>query len=61
METLNAEKAKLDAFVADAGSYAAEKKTELTEAIRRLGEVTSRLEALELDWLELQEQLEQIG
>ncbi|NVE21125.1 ATP-binding cassette domain-containing protein [Burkholderia glumae] len=61
MEALNAEKAKLDAFVADAGSYAAEKKTELTEAIRRLGEVTSRLEALELDWLELQEQLEQIG
>ncbi|MBU9177875.1 ATP-binding cassette domain-containing protein [Burkholderia gladioli] len=61
MEALNAEKARLDGFVADPGSYAAEKKSELTEAIRKLGEVTGRLEALELDWLDVQEQLEQIG
>nr|WP_241014854.1 ATP-binding cassette domain-containing protein [Burkholderia sp. Ac-20379] len=61
MEKLNADKAQLDAFVADSGSYAAEKKTELTEAIRRLGDVNAKLEALEIDWLDLQEQLEQIG
>ncbi|MEX3526546.1 MAG: ATP-binding cassette domain-containing protein [Burkholderia sp.] len=61
METLNAEKARLDGFVADPASYAAEKKSELTEAIRKLGEVTGRLEALELDWLDVQEQIEQIG
>lgn len=57
METLNAGKARLDGFVADPDSYAAEKKSELTEAIRKLGEVTGRLEALELDWLDVQEQI----
>ncbi len=61
MEALNADKARLDTFVADPDSYAAEKKAELTDAIRKLGELNGRLEALELDWLDLQEQLEQIG
>ncbi|KAF1029714.1 MAG: putative ABC transporter ATP-binding protein YheS [Burkholderia plantarii] len=61
MDTLNAEKARLDGFVADPASYEAERKSELTETIRKLGDVNARLEALELDWLDLQEQLEQIG
>lgn len=61
METLHAEKARLDAFVADPASYEAARKTELTDAIRTLGEVTTRLEAVEAEWLAVQEELEQIG
>jgi ATP-binding cassette, subfamily F, member 3 len=61
MDALNAEKATLDTFVADPASYAAEQKTKLTEAIRRQGEVNARLDALEAEWLEAHEELEQIG
>ncbi|PLZ02097.1 ABC transporter [Burkholderia sp. WAC0059] len=61
MEALTGEKETLDAFVADPASYASEQKTKLTEAIRRQAEVHSRLEALEAEWLEAHEELEQIG
>ncbi|KVS99439.1 ATP-binding cassette domain-containing protein [Burkholderia ubonensis] len=61
MEALHAEKARLDAFVADPASYEAERKTELTDAIRKLGDVNARLESVEGDWLAAQEELEQIG
>lgn len=46
---------------ADPASYEAARKTELTDAIRTLGEVTTRLEAVEAEWLAVQEELEQIG
>jgi ATP-binding cassette subfamily F protein 3 len=61
MDALNAEKSTLDAFVADPASYEAAQKSKLTESIRRQAEVQSRLEALEADWLEAHEELEQIG
>ena len=61
MDTLNTEKATLDAFVADPSSYEPERKTQLTDAIRRQAEVTTRLETLEAEWLEKHEELEQIG
>ncbi|WP_250492263.1 ATP-binding cassette domain-containing protein [Caballeronia sp. GAWG1-1] len=61
MDALNAEKATLDTFVADPASYEAAMKTKLTDTIRRQGEVGARLEALEMDWLEAHEELEQIG
>ncbi|CAG9235610.1 ABC transporter ATP-binding protein YheS [Paraburkholderia sabiae] len=61
MDALNAEKATLDAFVADPASYAAEQKTKLTESIRRQADVNARLETLEAEWLEAHEELEQIG
>lgn len=61
MEALHAEKARLDTFVADPASYEAARKTELTEAIRTLGDVNARLETIEADWLSAQEALEQIG
>jgi ATP-binding cassette, subfamily F, member 3 len=61
MEKLNAEKAQLDAFVADPASYDAAQKAKLTETIRRQGEVNARLETLEMEWLEAHEELEQIG
>jgi ATP-binding cassette subfamily F protein 3 len=61
MDALNTEKATLDAFVADPASYSAELKTRLTEAIRRQADVNARLEALEAEWLDAHEELEQIG
>ncbi|RQH07902.1 ATP-binding cassette domain-containing protein [Paraburkholderia dinghuensis] len=61
MDALNAEKGTLDAFVADAASYAPEQKTRLTDAIRRQAEVQARLETLEADWLDAHDELEQIG
>jgi len=61
MDALNAEKATLDAFVADPASYDPEQKTRLTEAIRRQADVNARLETLEAEWLDTHEELEQIG
>jgi ATP-binding cassette subfamily F protein 3 len=61
MEALNTEKATLDAFVADPASYEPDKKTKLTDALKRQAEVHARLEALEAEWLDAQEELEQIG
>jgi ATP-binding cassette subfamily F protein 3 len=61
MDTLNAEKGTLDAFVADPASYQPELKSRLTDAIRRQAEVQARLETLEADWLDAHEELEQIG
>ena len=61
MEALNAQKALLDAFVADTASYEPAMKTKLTEAIRQQADVHACLETLEAEWLEAQEELEQIG
>jgi ATP-binding cassette subfamily F protein 3 len=61
MDTLNAEKATLDAFVADAASYEPAMKAKLTDAIRRQADVNARLDALEAQWLDTHEELEQIG
>ncbi|TAM50597.1 MAG: ATP-binding cassette domain-containing protein [Paraburkholderia sp.] len=61
MDALNREKAALDAFVADTASYEPAMKAKLTDALKRQAEVAARLEALEVQWLEAQEELEQIG
>ncbi|CAG9262073.1 ATP-binding cassette domain-containing protein [Paraburkholderia unamae] len=61
MDALNAEKGTLDTFVANPASYEPEQKSRLTEAIRRQAEVQSRLDALEAEWLDAHEELEQIG
>ncbi|WP_027814844.1 ATP-binding cassette domain-containing protein [Paraburkholderia bannensis] len=61
MDALNAEKSTLDAYVADPASYEPAQKSKLTDSIRRQAEVQARLEALEADWLEAHEELEQIG
>ncbi|HEX7685609.1 MAG TPA: ATP-binding cassette domain-containing protein [Trinickia sp.] len=61
MDALNAEKATLDAFVADTASYEPAMKTKLTDALKRQAEVAARLEALEAEWLDAHEELEQIG
>jgi ATP-binding cassette subfamily F protein 3 len=61
MDSLNAEKSTLDAFVVDPASYEPEQKSKLTDAIRRQADVNARLETLEAEWLETHEELEQIG
>jgi ATP-binding cassette subfamily F protein 3 len=61
MDALHAEKTALDHFVADPASYEASMKTRLTDSIRRQADVSARLETLELEWLEVHEELEQIG
>ena len=61
MDALNAEKAALDAFVADTASYEPAMKAKLTDALKLQAEVATRLETLEAEWLDAQEELEQIG
>ncbi|WP_413194868.1 ATP-binding cassette domain-containing protein [Pararobbsia alpina] len=61
LDKLSAEKAKLDAFVADPESYDAARKAELTDALRKQADVTAKLEQVEADWLDIQEQLEALG
>jgi ATP-binding cassette subfamily F protein 3 len=61
MDGLNAEKATLDAFIADTANYAPAMKPKLTEALKKQADVHARLEALEAEWLDAQEELEQIG
>ena len=61
MERLNTEKAELEQRLAADGLYAPERKDELKSALLRQAEVGSRLEELELDWLDIQEQLESIA
>ncbi|SAL43903.1 ABC transporter ATP-binding protein [Caballeronia choica] len=61
MDALHTEKSALDLYVADPASYEPSMKTKLTESIRRQADVNARLEALEHEWLEVHEELEQIG
>ncbi|WP_345810829.1 ATP-binding cassette domain-containing protein [Paraburkholderia sp. PREW-6R] len=61
MDSLNTEKTTLDAFVVDPASYEPEQKAKLTQALRRQADVNARLETLEAEWLEIHEELEQIG
>ncbi|WP_148715558.1 ATP-binding cassette domain-containing protein [Chitinolyticbacter meiyuanensis] len=61
MAPLNAEHATLTAKLGDEGIYAPERKTELQDALKREAEVKSRLDELELEWLELQDALEALA
>jgi len=61
MAELETEKNTLEARIADPASYLAENKSQLTDTLRRQGEVTAKLAALEVDWLEAQEALEALA
>ncbi len=61
MAALETEKTALEALIADPASYHAENKARLSDTLRRQGEVTSRLAALEADWLAAQEALEALA
>ncbi|MGE5625213.1 MAG: ATP-binding cassette domain-containing protein [Bacillota bacterium] len=61
LETLNAEKARLDMLLADATTYEETNKHLLTESLRRQAETKAELEKVEADWLEKQTALEAVG
>ena len=61
LEKLQAEAATLEAALSDPDLYQEQQKDRLTELLKRQGSVNSRLEDLEVDWLELSEALEALG
>jgi len=61
MSVLQADKTSIDAFMADSASYEEANKARLMEMLKRQAEVTGELDTLEMRWLELQEQIEQIA
>ena len=61
MAPLQKEKAELEAFLADGAAYEEANKTRMMESLRRQAEINTELDQLEERWLELHEQLEQIG
>jgi len=60
LDRLHAEKAILDALIADESMYGADKRNELAAAIKRQGELATRLEQVEEDWLAVQSDIEAI-
>ena len=52
LDQLSAEKAELDGFMASADAYEDANRQRLTDAVRRQGEVSSRLAEVEEAWLE---------
>jgi len=61
LEKLNAEKARLDALLADESTYKDANKALLTDSLRLQAETKARLEEIEAEWLEKQATLEQVG
>jgi len=60
MEAAAARLAELDAVIADAGLYSDERRDERLQVLSEHGELSKRHDALEEDWLALQEALEAI-
>jgi ATP-binding cassette, subfamily F, member 3 len=60
MTPLQADKAALDAWLASEAAYTPSEKTKLAQSVKRQGEVTQLLEALEEEWLIAQEALEAV-
>ncbi len=60
IERLTAEKQQLEQQLADSALYEAAQKDALKQALLRQSEVQNRLDELELEWLELQTELESI-
>jgi ATP-binding cassette subfamily F protein 3 len=58
METLNAEKKTLDAWLASSDAYADEARETLKKTLARQGELTWQLARLEAEWLDVAEALE---
>lgn len=61
MNTLEAKRKDLEIRLASPDLYGAEKKSEVNETLREQGTVNAKLSQLETQWLELQEQLEQLA
>ncbi len=60
METLRTRLNALDAVIADAGLYADERRAERQQVMAEHGELTKRMASHEEQWLELQQELEEI-
>ncbi len=59
MAALNREKTDIESWLAQEGAYAEENKTRMLEFLKRQGEVTEAIAALEWDWFEVQQKLEE--
>jgi ATP-binding cassette subfamily F protein 3 len=51
----------MDARIADADWYQSTPQDEVSETMRRRGELASRCDELEMSWLEISEEIEAIG
>jgi ATP-binding cassette subfamily F protein 3 len=60
LETLGEEKSRIETFLASPDAYEAGQRTQLAEQVKRQGELSAQHEALEEEWLELQEELESL-
>jgi ATP-binding cassette, subfamily F, member 3 len=60
MATLNREKADIETWLAQEDAYAEENKTLMLDFLKRQGEVADGIAALEWQWLEVQQKLEEV-
>jgi ATP-binding cassette subfamily F protein 3 len=60
LETLGTEKRTIEDFLASSEAYEPEQRTLLATQIKRQGELAAQFNALEEEWLEVQEQLEAV-
>ncbi|MCD4486760.1 ATP-binding cassette domain-containing protein [Chromobacterium vaccinii] len=61
MDKLSQEKSQLETFLSSSDAYGDANKQKLADSVRRQGEVAARLEVVEEEWMEVQEQLEALA
>ncbi|WP_434634893.1 ATP-binding cassette domain-containing protein [Chromobacterium sp. CV08] len=61
MNKLSDEKTRLEAFMSSSEAYDDANRQKLADSVKRQGEVASRLEIVEEEWMEVQEQLEALA
>lgn len=61
MNKLSDEKAQLEAFMSSSEAYDDANRQKLADSVKRQGEVATRLEIVEEEWMEVQEQLEALA
>ncbi|MEN3813216.1 ATP-binding cassette domain-containing protein [Chromobacterium piscinae] len=61
MDKLSQEKSQLETFLSSSDAYDDANKQKLADSVRRQGEVAGRLEVVEEEWMEVQEQLEALA
>ncbi len=61
LQSVRADLDAMDARIADAGWYQSTPQDEVSETMRRRGELASRCDELEMSWLEISEEIEAIG
>ncbi|WP_046166612.1 ATP-binding cassette domain-containing protein [Chromobacterium vaccinii] len=61
MDKLSREKSQLETFLSSSDAYDDANKQKLADSVRRQGEVAGRLEVVEEEWMDVQEQLEALA